>query len=228
MNPKWKNLLINSMVGTSIMLFIISFVVGQRMETEKAAMHAARQSSGESFTYSSASAKEDPIKDETGNEPKSDLQRMEPNEDLREVIRKGTDGEKVSIRTYSEFFSKEEIQDSKEVARKFMESYYRFDGNKPTKHVDKAKKYMTRELYSLLSEEIPRPTIRVFEKELDRLELYEPYDVNGERLVWVARIHGTVYGQDGKKSKDEVVEYRLVMAKEAGLKVDDVSITLSN
>lgn len=89
---------------------------------------------------------------------------------------------------------------------------------------------MTAELYEQFSKEIPRPNLTTFKKEVKHIELYEPHNVSRKEIVWISRINGTVYNYEGKKTKEEVLEYRLTMTRknEEEFKVKNVIITLMN
>jgi hypothetical protein len=229
MNPKTKNILINGMIGLAFVLLIISFVVGKNEDSEiKEKEEVQQQQEDEDFSFTSPSSQGNTTK-ETESENTGDLQKIKPNKDLVSVIGDGTEGEKAEINKLSDFFSQEDIEASKEVAKQFSQNYYQFHGDNPLSHVENAKKYMTTDLYGQLSKEIPRPTLTTFKKEIQDIELYEPYNVSSKELEWMSRINGTVYNYEGKKTKEEVLEYRLTMTKESeGFKVKNATITLTN
>lgn len=227
MNPKIKVIIINSMVGVSIMLLVISLSVGRGMESSVKEKRAAKNQE-ETFSFSGRSVSTDRIKEVPDRKVSADLQQIKPNKDLMEVIADGTEGKKVQIKKYSSYFPQEDLEASEKVAKQFVKAYYEFDGENPSSHVNRAKRFMTDVLYSQLADEIPRPTISTFRKEAHQVKVYEPFNVSGKQLVWMARVTGTVHGEDGKKTKDEVMEFRLTMVNETDFKVDDVAITLSN
>lgn len=227
MDPKTKNILINSMIGVAFVLLISSFVVGKNIGSEKREIVEAKQK--EDFSFTSSSPQENTTK-ENNSTKSDDLQKIEPNESLADVIEEGTQGEKVDIDELHDFFSEEDIKASREVAKQFSENYYQFNGNDLLSHIENAKGYMTAELYEQFSKEIPRPNLTTFKKEVKHIELYEPHNVSRKEIVWISRINGTVYNYEGRKTKEEILEYRLTMTRknEEGFKVKNVIITLMN
>src|SRR4051812_41053997 len=126
MDPKTKNILINSMIGLAFVLLIFSFVVGKNTGSEKRKIIEAKQQ--EDFSFTSSSPQDNTTK-ETNSTKSGDLQKIEPNEYLADVIEEGTQGEKVDIDELHDFFSEEDIKASGKVAKQFSESYYQFSGN---------------------------------------------------------------------------------------------------
>jgi len=206
MNPKTKNILINSMIGLAFALLIFSFVVGKNIISEKKEKEVQEQQEETDFSFGSS----------------SNQQNMSDNPKREEIP--------VEVKELKDFFSEEDIDASKETARQFSEKYYQFNGGDPLSHVENAKPYMTTALYTKLSQSPPRPTLSTFKKEVNTIDLYEPYDVSGQEIAWMSRINGTVYDQKGNITKEEVLEYRLRMTREneKGYKVANVIITLIN
>jgi len=229
MDPKTKNILINGMIGVAFVLLTLSFIVGRNMESEQKEKDVIEQQREDGdFSFISPSSEDNRIK-ENDTDSSSDLQKVEPNKDLAKVIQDGNQGEIAVIKELKDFFSEEEINASKEVARQFSEKYYSFNGGDPLSHVENAKQYMAIDLYNQLSKEVPRPTLSVFNKLIKTIELYEPYDVSDKEIVWMSRINGTVYNREGNITKEDVLEYRLNLIKEAeGFKVNNMKITLMN
>ncbi|KAA9014918.1 hypothetical protein [Niallia endozanthoxylica] len=229
MDPKTKNILNNGMIGVAFVLLTLSLIVGRSMESEQKEKEVIKQQrEGEDFSFISPSAEDNRVK-ENEIDSSSDLQKMESNKDLVEVIEDGNQGEIADIKELKDFFSEGDINSSKEIARKFSKKYYPFNGEDPLSHVENAKQYMTSDLYNQLSKEVPRPTLSIFNKTVKTIELYEPYDVSNKEIVWMSRINGTVHNGEGNITKEEVLEYRLNLIKEAeGFKVNNVKITLIN
>lgn len=206
MNPKKKNTLINSMIWLALLLLIFSFVVGKKIISEKKDKGIQEQQEDVDFSFGSPYNQQN-----SSDNPKK--------EEVSEEVKKLKD-----------FFSEEDINASKEIAWQFSEKYYQFNGGEPLSHVENAKPFMTTALYTKLSQAPPRPTISTFKKEVKKIDLYEPYDVSSQEIAWMSRINGTVYDQKGNITKEEVMEYRLIMIRENenGYKVANVIITLIN
>ncbi|WP_394237464.1 hypothetical protein [Niallia oryzisoli] len=229
MDPKTKNNMINSMIGLAFVLLIFSFVEGKNTDSEKREKEEAQLQEDKGFFFTSPSPQDNTTK-ETKSTDSGDLQKIEPNEKLADVIEDGSKGEIVEIAELKDFFSEEDIKASNEVARQFSENYYPFDGGDPLSHIENVKEYMTTDLYEQVSKEVPRSTLTTFRKEVKSIELYEPYDVSSKEIMWMSRINGTVYNHAGEKTKDEVLEYRLIITKENEdkFKVKNAIITLTN
>src|SRR3954452_9888972 len=121
MDPKKKNILVNSMIGLAFVLLIYSFVVGKNTDSEKREKEEAQQQQeDEDFSFTSSSPQDNTTK-EINSTKSGDLQKIEPNEYLADVIEEGTQGEKVDIDELHDFFSEEDIKASNEVAKQFSE-----------------------------------------------------------------------------------------------------------
>lgn len=214
MSSKGKRYLINSMIVIPIMLFVIGYMVGEKIEKkeEKEKLKEEQVSLGESFSHSEVDRYHTEEDDNHQSNADQEHYHGEYEYENPEVDKNEEPLEKST--TLSDLFDEKELEESKEVARKFVAAYYPLDGENPAGNIDKSKEYMTSALYRDLKGEIVRPTNTVFKKKLTSIEVYEPYNPTDEHITWNVRVKGEVFDIKGNLTKDEIYDYSLKLIKE--------------
>lgn len=116
----------------------------------------------------------------------------------------------------------EDIQQSEEVAKKFLESYLDYDGNQPTKNIEQARPWMTDSLYREQSESIVRPTEEIQSTRLVTIESSQ-HEVQTPNIQWTMVIIEEVANRKGDKRREEWT-YDLTLTKENDWKVEEVDV----
>ncbi len=208
------------MVVFAIMLFIVGFNVGKKIEEQEAIAEKEKEKD-EAYTevYSPSDLNQSV---EESQEEHEHYEYFNP-----EVDKKSVPEEKSS--TLSDYFSKKDIERSRNVAEGFIKAYYPFDGNNPLENIENAKEYMLGSLYERFKEFIAKPTQTIFRKELKNIEVYEPYDPPKDYIKWNVKVTGEVFDTEGNITKEETYTYSLQIIKDNdSFKVQDFSLNLAD
>jgi hypothetical protein len=116
----------------------------------------------------------------------------------------------------------EDIQQSEEVAKKFLESYLDYDGNQPTNNIEQARPWMTDALYREQLESIVRPTEEIQSTRLVTIESSQ-HEVQTPNIQWTMVIIEEVANRKGDKRREEWT-YDLTLTKENDWKVEEVDV----
>ncbi|MFC2947579.1 hypothetical protein [Virgibacillus sediminis] len=212
MSDRTKNIIVYSVMAVAIALFIYAVFVGnQQKQLEEESNHSSRKEQSEEVrSY-------DSLGDSAPNSQpkKSDLITEEHHEEVQIDIPE-MDTLIPPEGQYADYFSKEAIEASRQAARNFVEKYYSFQGEEPLEHIENAKPYMTDDMYEELKNENPRPTAAVSYKEVETIDVYEPYEPTEEHLIWKVRVQGNVFDSGGNKTAEESMDYTLQMEEEEG------------
>lgn len=211
------------MVVIAIMLFIIGFNIGKDLEGEKDKAELENQKEEQ---YSEVYSPSDSIiqLDDSDSE--------EHEHEHYDYSNPEVDKEKIPTNqssTLSDYFSKEDIRESRKVSESFIEAYYPFNGDKPIENLENAKEYMSERLFEEYRRNIPRPTQSIYKKKVKSIESYEPYDPSENYLEWNVRVVGEVFDSNGELHKEETYDYALKLTKVDGIfKVQEISLNLTN
>ncbi|MFC3041610.1 hypothetical protein ACFOGI_15290 [Virgibacillus xinjiangensis] len=212
MSDRTKNIIVYSVMAVAIALFIYAVFVGnqQKQLEEQTSPSSGKEQSEKVRSYEAVG---EPATDDQPKE--SDVITEEHDEEVQIDI---PEMEKLTPPEgqYADHFSKDAIEASRQAARNFAEKYYPFNGMEPQEHIENARPYMTDEMYQKLKRENPRPTAAVSYKEIESMDVYEPYEPNKEQLIWKVRIQGSVFDSKGNKTAEESMDYTLQMKEEEG------------
>lgn len=229
-----------SIIAIAVVLFTFGYKEGkqfneQQAKAEKIAEEKAEKTNEGGFSFS------DLEDDEHSKDEQNTPQGHELEEDENEHLH-GTyeyednptadydENAEVEMPQLSDYFDQEQIQNAKNVSEAFVSAIYPFDGHNPSRSVEKATDYTTDILKSQLTGKIPRPTDSYFSKELNNIEVYEPFNPTDDYMNLRVRVEGKVFDKDGKKTKEEVAEYNMkLISSDDTFKVDNYEYsTLTN
>ncbi|ALX47712.1 hypothetical protein [Lentibacillus amyloliquefaciens] len=215
MSPKIKNKIIYSVMAIVIALFIFAIFVGnhakqQEAEGKSEAYQPEQDEQSQAVRQYSAEAEQTHENKEANNEPISEQHRKLDIEIPKAEMLEKSEGK------YDDYFSREEIEKSRETARLFTKNFYELNGEELMSHVKNAEPYMTANMYQTLIEQTPRPTAAVYNKEVESLDVYEPYDLSKEQLIWKVHVKGNVYDKKGNKTADERKDFTIKTTKVEG------------
>lgn len=231
LSPKGKRFILNGIIVLAIMLFIIGFLIGKSNETDKTNKETQQQEETENmvdgFSYSDLNNKgnQNSSNDEQNNENKP-MHKAYEQENPEVDFNKNAERE---VSVLEDYFNKKEIAKAKKVTKAFLKAYYPFNGDKPTKNIEKALKYSSEKLQEDITGKVVKPTYEFFKREITEIEVYEPYDPSGEQMELKARVKGKIFNSKGKLTEKEILEYdlKLISFKDT-FKVDDYSYTTLN
>lgn len=111
-------------------------------------------------------------------------------------------------------------------AKEFLRAYLSFNGKNPTKHIEKAKPYMTEELYQEMIQHPPRPTAEMTrQKFIEITEEYGDEEQKGLREVeWAIQAVTKVTNAEGKEREEEWTYIVVVITEEGKPKVKEVEV----
>lgn len=119
--------------------------------------------------------------------------------------------------------------DPKEVlktAKEFLRAYLSFNGKHPTEHIEKAKPYMTEELYQEMIQHPPRPTAMLFRQKF--IKFTEEYIVGDEEQKGLREVAiqavTKVTDAEGKEREEEWTYIVLVAIEGGKPKVKEVEV----
>ena len=208
LSGRTRKIVVNGMVCLAAMLFVAAFFVGRQIEREQEEARNNAQPREEGTHQYSGIAVDAPA--EPGRvEGHEDYEYDDPAVDQVEAV----DAEHPP--GLEELFPLEEVEDSKEAAASFVREFYQYDGGDPLSHVQRARPFMTEDLYRRYASHPARPTHEVYRKELVALEMSEPYEPSGEYIAWDGLVTGRVFDTEGN-SREEEAWFLVRMEKAAG------------
>lgn len=200
-------------IGT--VLFIIDLFSNDDLENQE-----EKNIEIQEYETSNDNDEENEKSSESGNKSDEKEEINEADGELLESIDKVEPAEKEEGNpTLEEVFGKKTAKKSKQVAEKFIKSFYGFDGDKPQKSIENAKDYITDELYQeLLKDEIV-PTHNMFYRRLKSIEYHEtmnsPTDKEDDILLFYI-VEGE-YTDILKENKTQITDTILIRV----IEVDD-------
>ncbi|MFL0497789.1 hypothetical protein [Priestia megaterium] len=124
--------------------------------------------------------------------------------------------------------TKEDLQNTKEIATEFVRAFASFNGKNPSEHIEKAKPYMSEEMYENYKEQKERGTLTYDKVVPENLETTEVSNDNPDVIQWNVVMQGKVYDVEGKAELEE--DWYLVTLKKQddGYKVVGVLVNVPN
>jgi len=124
--------------------------------------------------------------------------------------------------------TKEDLQNTKEIATEFVRAFASFNGKNPSEHIEKAKPYMSEEMYENYKEQKERGTLTYDKVVPENLETTEVSNDNPDVIQWNVVMQGKVYDVEGKAGPEE--DWYLVTLKKQddGYKVVGVLVNVPN
>lgn len=212
------------MVALAIMLFVFMYFKGKQLDDESALqeIQQATNSEIEKVAEEHESEQDEAHLHEAGDphhhydvSGQSELdQNVRPIEDAPD-----------EERSYElvDFYSAEEIQQGKEIATQFAQSYYAFNGDDMTAHLKAIQPITEASFYEKLFSQTGRATNAAFRAELTNLEVQETYDQADGYMLFSAFITGKVYGSNDALFEDQAYVYYIKLEHVLSeLKVADV------
>ncbi|QSF42281.1 hypothetical protein [Priestia megaterium] len=124
--------------------------------------------------------------------------------------------------------TKEDLQSTKEIATEFVRAFASFNGKNPSEHIEKAKPYMSEEMYQNYKSQKERGTLTYDKVVPETLETTEVSNDDPDVIQWNVIMQGKVYDVGGKSEPEE--DWYLVTLKKQdnGYKVVGVRVNLPN
>ncbi|KRF50509.1 hypothetical protein ASG98_27080 [Bacillus sp. Soil531] len=124
--------------------------------------------------------------------------------------------------------TKEDLQSTKEIATEFVRAFASFNGKNPSEHIEKAKPYMSEEMYENYKEQKERGTLTYDKVVPENLETTEVSNDNPDIIQWNVVMQGKVYDVEGKAQPEEDWYLVTLEKQDDGYKVVGVRVNLPN
>ncbi|MFS2173452.1 hypothetical protein [Priestia megaterium] len=124
--------------------------------------------------------------------------------------------------------TKEDLQSTKEIAKEFVKAFASFDAKNPSEHIEKAKPYMSEDMYKNYKEQKERGTLTYDKVVPKNLETTEVSNDNTDVIQWNVIMQGEVYDVDGNAEQEEDWYLVTLEKQEAGYKVVGVRVNVPN
>ncbi|MDI3089771.1 hypothetical protein QJ133_00965 [Priestia megaterium] len=124
--------------------------------------------------------------------------------------------------------TKGDLQRTKEVATEFVRAFASFNGKNPSEHIEKAKPYMSEEMYQNYKNQKERGTLTYDKVVPETLQTTEVSNDDPDVIQWNVVMQGKVYDVEGKAQPEE--DWYLVTLKKQDdrYKVVGVRVNLPN
>ena len=124
--------------------------------------------------------------------------------------------------------TKEDLQNTKEIATEFVRAFASFNGKNPSEHIEKAKPYMSEEMYQNYKKQKERGTLTYDKVVPETLQTTEVSNDDPDVIQWNVVMQGKVYDVEGKAQPEE--DWYLVTLKKQDdrYKVVGVRVNLPN
>ncbi|PFP52040.1 hypothetical protein COK01_02190 [Priestia megaterium] len=124
--------------------------------------------------------------------------------------------------------TKEDLQNTKEIATEFVRAFASFNGKNPSEHIEKAKPYMSEEMYQNYKNQKERGTLTYDKVVPETLQTTEVSNDDPDIIQWNVVMQGKVYDVEGKAEPEE--DWYLVTLKKQddGYKVVGVLVNVPN
>ncbi|PGR79754.1 hypothetical protein [Priestia megaterium] len=124
--------------------------------------------------------------------------------------------------------TKKDLQSTKEIAKEFVRAFASFNGKNPSEHIEKAKLYMSDEMYQNYKNQKERGTLTYDKVVPETLQTTEVSNDDPEVIQWNVVMQGKVYDVKGNGQPEE--DWYLVTLKKQdnGYKVVGVRVNLPN
>ncbi|MGG0550410.1 hypothetical protein ABE049_10155 [Priestia megaterium] len=124
--------------------------------------------------------------------------------------------------------TKEDLQGTKEIAKEFVKAFASFNAKNPSEHIEKAKPYMSEDMYENYKEQKERGTLTYDKVVPKNLETTEVSNNNTDVIQWNVIMQGEVYDVDGNSEPEEDWYLVTLEKQEAGYKVVGVRVNVPN
>ena len=124
--------------------------------------------------------------------------------------------------------TKEDLQSTKEIATEFVRAFASFNGKNPSEHIEKAKPYMSEEMYENYKAQKERGTLTYDKVVPENLETTEVSNDNADVIQWNVIMQGKVYDVEGKSEPEEDWYLVTIEKQDNGYKVVGVRVNLPN
>lgn len=124
--------------------------------------------------------------------------------------------------------TKEDLQSTKEIAKEFVKAFANFNAKDPSEHIEKAKPYMSEDMYENYKEQKERGTLTYDKVVPKNLETTEVSNDNTDVIQWNVIMQGDVYDVDGNAEPEEDWYLVTLEKQEAGYKVVGVRVNVPN
>lgn len=124
--------------------------------------------------------------------------------------------------------TKEDLQSTKEIATEFVRAFASFNGKNPSEHIEKAKPYMSDEMYQNYKNQKERGTLTYDKVVPETLETTEVSNDDPDVIQWNVIMQGKVYDVEGKSEPEEDWYLVTLEKQDNGYKVVGVRVNLPN
>ena len=124
--------------------------------------------------------------------------------------------------------TKEDLESTKAIATEFVRAFASFNGKNPSEHIEKAKPYMSEEMYENYKEQKERGTLTYDKVVPENLETTEVSNDNPDVIQWNVVMQGKVYDVEGKAQPEEDWYLVTLEKQDDGYKVVGVRVNLPN
>jgi len=124
--------------------------------------------------------------------------------------------------------TKEDLQSTKEIAKEFVKAFASFNAKNPSEHIEKAKPYMSEDMYENYKEQKERGTLTYDKVVPKNLETTEVSNNNTDVIQWNVIMQGDVYDVNGNSEPEEDWYLVTLEKQEAEYKVVGVRVNVSN
>ncbi|KNH16147.1 hypothetical protein ACS78_25790 [Priestia megaterium] len=124
--------------------------------------------------------------------------------------------------------TKEDLQNTKEIATEFVRAFASFNGKNPSEHIEKAKPYMSKEMYQDYKNQKERGTLTYDKVVPETLQTTEVSNGDSDVIQWNVVMQGKVYDVEGKAQPEEDWYLVTLEKQDDGYKVVGVRVNLPN
>ncbi|MDI3089985.1 hypothetical protein QJ133_02180 [Priestia megaterium] len=158
----------------------------------------------------------------------SQEEKQAPSSESVQEEKEATSKENENLYDQTQRNTKEDLQSTKEIATEFVRAFASFNGKNPSEHIEKAKPYMSDEMYQNYKDQKERGTLTYDKVVPETLQTTEVSNDDPEVIQWNVVMQGKVYDVEGKAEPEE--DWYLVTLKkqEDGYKVVGVRVNVPN
>jgi hypothetical protein len=124
--------------------------------------------------------------------------------------------------------TKEDLQSTKEIATEFVRAFASFNGKNPSEHIEKAKPYMSEEMYENYKAQKERGTLTYDKVVPETLQTTEVSNDDPDVIQWNVIMQGKVYDVEGNSEPEEDWYLVTLEKQEDEYKVVGVRVNLPN
>ncbi|MBV6738380.1 hypothetical protein [Priestia megaterium] len=124
--------------------------------------------------------------------------------------------------------TKEDLQSTKKIATEFVRAFASFNGKNPSEHIEKAKPYMSEEMYENYKAQKERGTLTYDKVVPETLQTTEVSNDDPDVIQWNVIMQGKVYDVEGNSETEEDWYLVTLEKQDNGYKVVGVRVNLPN